>query len=125
MDFLTTELRAGELAPILLGDSAYTKAVSRQFFNRYGLISHIFCGRVPFLRRFCLTAKYHRVSGFDQDELLWIALKDFAAGVQNKDVVLFLIPGTEKALQFVKQNREKLESFFVLSSTQTLSQLIG
>lgn len=125
MDFFANELRAGELAPILLGNSSYSKSIARKIFGRYGMISHIFCGRVPFLRRFSLTAKYHSMVGFEKDELLLIALKDFAKGVQNRDVVLYLIPGTEKAKQFVRRNRERLENDFVIANTQSLAKLIG
>lgn len=125
MDFLTAELRAGELAPVLLGNSNYTKTVSKHFFERHGIISHIFCARMPFWGRFSLTAKHHTVAGFENDELLLIALLDFAAGAQNKDVILFLIPGTDSAGQFIRRNRERLEPHFVLADAQSLSELIG
>ena len=126
MDYLANELRAGELAPVLLGNSGHSKAVSRQFFYRYGMISHIFCNRVSFFGRFfSLTAKYHPVNGFEKDELLLIALKDFAKSVQNRDIVLFLIPGTEKAKQFIRRNREQLEADFVLADARALAKLIG
>ena len=124
MDFLQKELRAGELAPVLLGDSGYARSVSRAFFARQGILSHIFCNRVPFLRRFCLTAKYHAVAGFENEELLLIALRDFAAGVQNRDVVLYLIPGTDAARQFMEQNRAQLEPNFVLANQASLAGLL-
>lgn len=125
MDFLATELYAGELAPVLLGNSNYTKIVSKRFFDRHDMISHIFCGKAPFWSRLSLTAKYHTVAGFENDELLLIALLDFAAGAQNKDVILFLIPGTDSAGQFIRRNRERLEPHFVFADAQSLSELIG
>ena len=125
MDFLENELYAGEFAPILLGDSRFARSVSRRFFSRHHIISHIFCNRVPFLRRFCLTAKYHTVNGFEKDELLLLALHDFAAGVQNRDLILYLVPGNEHARQFIEQNREQLEPDFVIADTQSLEKLIG
>lgn len=125
MDFLATELYAGELAPVLLGNSNYAKIVSKRFFDRHDMISHIFCGKAPFWSRLSLTAKYHTVAGFENDELLLIALLDFAAGAQNKDVILFLIPGTDSAGQFIRRNRERLEPHFVFADAQSLSELIG
>lgn len=125
MDFLATELHAGELAPVLLGNSNYAKIVSKRFFDRHDMISHIFCGKAPFWSRLSLTAKYHTVAGFENDELLLIALLDFAAGAQNKDVILFLIPGTDSAGQFIRRNRERLEPHFVFADAQSLSELIG
>ena len=125
MDFLKNELCTGECAPILLGDSGFARSVSRRFFSRYHVISHIFCNRVPFLRHFCLTAKYHTVTGFEKDELLLIALQDFAAGVQKRDLILYLISGNDHARQFIEQNREQLEADFVIADTQSLEKLIG
>jgi|GEM_PF-1944967 len=125
MDYFANELRVGELAPILLGNSSYSKSISKRIFSRHGMISHIFCNRVSFLKRFCLTAKYHPVGGFEEDELLLLALKDFAKGVQTRDIVLYLIPGTEKAKQFIRRNRERLEPDFVIADESSLVKLIG
>ncbi len=125
MDFLSSELRAGELAPILLGDSGFARSISRRFFLQHHVISHIFCNHVPFLRRICLTAKYHAVNGFENDDLLLIALQDFAAGVKKRDIILYLIPGTENARRFIERNRQLLESVFVIADAQSLAILIG
>ncbi len=125
MNYLSAELKAGELAPVLLENSDYAKTIARRFFERRGVISHIFCNRAPFLGRFSLVAKYHPVAGFEKDELLLIALSDFAASVQNRDVILYLIPGTRSARQFIQRNRAQLETDYVLADQASLSELIG
>lgn len=125
MNYLAMELQAGELAPILLGNSEYARTISKRLFNRYGLVSHVFCDRTPFWGRFSLSAKYHPIAGFETDELLLIALKDFTAGVKNRDLILYLVPGTDSLARFIRRNREQLEQDFVLADAASLSELLG
>lgn len=124
MNYISAELDAGEFSPIVIGNSGYARSISRRFFNRYGIFSHIFCERSTFLKRLSITSKFHQVDGFDREELLLIALEDFANSVQDRDIILYLIPGTSKAAHFIRRNRAKLESYFLVASPETMLRLL-
>ena len=120
MDFLSNNIRSGDLAPVLLGYSATADKIAHRLFHRYRLISHVFCERMPFRKRFSLSMKFHIIHGFSYDELLLSALEDFADTVRNTDVILCLIPATERAASLVDRHRERLESRYVIASPDAI-----
>ena len=123
VDFLSDERFAGETAPILLGYSAAAGDLAHRLFRRHRVITHVFCARVPFLRRFSLTMKFHPVHGFDRDELLLTALEDFADGSGNPEAILYLIPATRRAAALIRANRDRLEPRYVIASPAELRRL--
>ena len=123
MDLLSDDRLAGEIAPILLGYSPAAGDAARRLFRRHRVISHVLCARVPFLRRFSLTMKFHPVRGFDREELVLTALEDFADGSCNPDAILYLIPATRRAAALIRDNRERLETRYVIASPEELRRL--
>ncbi len=105
-----------EAAPILLGYSQRTREIAKRFFGSNRVISHVFCERIPLLHRFSLIMKFHTIHGFSRDELLLIALEDFADSVRNTETVLYLIPTTQKTARFVRRHRDRLETRYMIAS---------
>ena len=123
MDFLSDELLSGELAPIMLGYSPAARDAARRLFHRHRVITHVFCSRVPFLKRFSLTMKFHPICGTAHDELILTALEDFADSNRGAEAILYLIPATRRAARLIRSNRERLESRFVIASQEELRRL--
>ena len=123
LDFLANDVLSGELSPVFLGYSANAGNSARRLFRRYRLISHVFCERVPFLRRFSLIMKFHIVSGFSRDELALIALENFADANRTSEAILYLIPATKAARDLIARHRERLETRFVIASQSDIRKL--
>ena len=123
MDYLETQIRSNDLSPVFLGYSKDTGRIARHFFHRYRLISHVFCKRIPFGKRFSPIIKFH-IYCLTHDELLLSALENFADTAKNQDVTLYLIPSTKDAFAFLSRYRERLESRFVIAQTETIQTLM-
>ena len=121
MNLLSNEHFSNDMAPILLGYSDCTAEIARHLFRKYHLISHIFCKRVPLLRRFSLIMKFHPVHGFAREELLVTVLEQFSdTHTRNSDTMLFLIPTTASAIRLIRRYRDRLESRYVIANAEEL-----
>ena len=123
MDFILQDVLSGELVPVLLGISAEAQETARRMFRRYGVISHIFCEKIPLTMRLSLCMKFHTISKTHDDRLMIKALKDFSKQLENADVILYLIPCTEHYANIVWKNRDVLERRFVIADQAEMSRV--
>ena len=123
MDFLAVEASARELVPVLLGSAADTYDVSHTLYRAFGVISHVFCPRVPLSMRLSLCTKFHKIPKTSQNRLLSEALLDFAEQQTDTDRVLCLIPCSRSAAAVAKALQGELESHFVFLSAQEAAAL--
>lgn len=124
MDYLETQIRSSDLSPVFLGYSADVNRIARQFFHRYRLISHVFCKRIFFWKRFSPIMEFHTLNQFTHDELLLTALENFADTVKNRDATLYLIPSTKDAVTFLSSYRERLETRFVIAKSEAIRAMM-
>lgn len=109
------EALTGDLVPVLLGISPETQETAQRLFRQYGVISHVFCEKIPLPLRLTLCMKFHPVPSTEGEQLMLQALSDFSAQLEHADVILYLIPCTEHYAHVVWQNRDVLESRFVIA----------
>lgn len=115
MDYIHPEILAGEIIPVLLGISPEVNETAHRMYRQYGVVSHVFCDKIPLAMRLSLCMKFHTIRRTAGEELLVQALKDFSDQLGNRDVILYLIPGTEEYANLVWNRREALESRFVVA----------
>ena len=120
MDFIVKDILSGELVPVLLGASPEAMQTARRFFRTYGVVSHLFCARVPLRMRLTCCVRFHPIR---TGRLMMTALTDFAAQLGNADIILYLIPCTVEASNFVWQNRAELERRYVVASRQEMQKV--
>ena len=94
MDYIVKDVLSGELIPVLLGISLEVSETAHRMYRKYGVVSHVFCDKVPFAMRFSLCMKFHIIPRTSNQRLLLQALNDFAVQLGNAEVILYLIPGT-------------------------------
>ncbi|MBQ9760104.1 MAG: hypothetical protein IJW16_02015 [Clostridia bacterium] len=114
MDFINEDILSGEIVPVLLGYSPETVATARRLYERYRVVSHVFCDHVPLPLRISLCMKFHVFSHASGDRLMLEVLDDFVMKLDKADVLLYLIPCTESYANLVWHNRDALERRFVL-----------
>lgn len=115
MDYITEDLLAGELVPVLLGFSQETVETARRMYKEHNVVSHVFCEYVPLPLRISLCMKFHLLSHASGDRLMLTALEDFVSRLDNTDALPYLIPCTETYANLVWRNRATLERRFVLA----------
>ena len=115
MDFIMKDVLSGELVPVLLGISTEAGETAKRLFREYGVISHIFCEKIPFSMRFSLCMKFHTIHRTSNERLMIKALKDFSKQLENTDVILYLIPCTEHYANLVWHHRDVLERRYVIA----------
>jgi predicted ATP-grasp superfamily ATP-dependent carboligase len=115
MEEITKNASRGDLIPVLLGLAPKTIETAKSLYHSCDAVSHVFCGSVPFPLRFSLCMKFHRVGHTENEELMLRALLDFSNQIGNGDTILYLVPCTREYLKMIKQNRELLESIFVIA----------
>ena len=123
MDFIMKDVLSGELVPILLGTSAEAVETARRMYRMYGVVSHVFCDKIPLPRRLSLCMKFHIIRHTSDERLMIYALKDFAEQLENADVILYLIPCTEKYANIVWQHRDELERRFVIADRPEMNRV--
>ena len=123
MDFMMQDVLSGEIVPVLLGLSLRVGETAHRMYRKYGVVSHVFCERVPFAMRLSLCMKYHRIRHTSDERLMMQALCDFADQLGNADVILYLIPCTEDYASFVWNNSELLESRFVIADREEIQRV--
>ena len=114
MDFIDEEILSGELVPILLGLSPEAWQVAHRLYHHYNVLSHVFCNSLPFPLRLSLCMKYHVIRHTSDEQLMLLALLDFATQMKNADVIPCLIPCSRRFENFIWQYRDQLERRFVI-----------
>lgn len=125
MDFIEKELLSEAIVPILLGYSPEVSETARRMYRRYNVISHVFCEPIPLPCRLSLSAKFHTVKHQTAGERLMLqALLDFAKQHENADLILYLVPCTERYASMLWTHREELEQYFVLADREELERVL-
>ena len=116
MDFIVKDILSGELVPVLLGISPEAMQTARRIFRQYGVVSHLFCDKIPLTMRLTYCVKFHEIRHGERERLMITALRDFAVQLGNADILLYLIPCTVDWANTVWQNRNDLEPYYVIAS---------
>ena len=105
------------LIPVLLGDNLKTHLLAMRIYLTCGVVSYIcdtkkslFNALDPFSRYFPLFS-----SNIDA-----VALKSLAYAASNTDYLPLLIVCDDKLLPFINDNREFIESRFIISNRSSL-----
>lgn len=123
MDFIMTDILSGELIPVLLGLSNEAEATAQRMYRKYGVVSHVFCDKMPFSKRFTLYMKFHAIRHTTDDRLMLQALYDFSGQLEHADVILYLIPCTENYASTVWNHRNTLERHFVIADKPEMQRV--
>ncbi len=125
MDFIAPDILAGELTPVLLGFSPETVEIARRMHQKYGVLSHVFCDKVPFAMRLSLFMKFHFVQHTKNETLMVQALTDFAEPVKHADVILYLIPCNEDYAGMIWEHGDLLESRYVVANEEQIERILS
>ncbi len=120
MNYIVKDALEGELIPVLLGVSAEVSDTAHRMYREYGVVSHVFCERIPIAMRLSLCMKFHVVSHTSDERLMIDALTDFANQLGNADVILYLIPCTEHYANIVWERCTDLEGKYVIASREEM-----
>lgn len=120
MDYIVKDALQGELIPVLLGVSAEVSDTAHRMYREYGVVSHVFCERIPLAMRLSLCMKFHVVNHTPEERLMIDALTDFANQLGNADVILYLIPCTEQYANVVWDRCAELEGKYVIASREEM-----
>lgn len=123
MDYIKPDELSGELIPVLLGLSQEVNETARRMYRRYGVVSHVFCEKIPIAMRLSLCMKFHVIKHTSDERLMTQALHDFADQLGNAEVILYLIPCTEEYANFVWAHCENLEGKFVIASKEEMERV--
>ena len=124
MDFIMTDVLSGELVPVILGMSAEANETAHRMYRKYGVISHVFCDKIPLPMRLSLCMKFHIIRHSAANERLMLrALNDYAEQLGNAEVILYLIPCTERYANMIWQNRDRLERCFVIADKPEMERV--
>ena len=123
MDYIVKELLTGELIPVLLGYSPEAVDTAHRMFRKYGVVSHVFCERVSLPQRLSICMKFHQINRTADEQLMQSALLDFASQLENRDVILYLIPCTEVYANMIWQNRDDLERRSVIADRREMMRV--
>jgi predicted ATP-grasp superfamily ATP-dependent carboligase len=124
MDYIAPDILAGELTPVMVGLSTDTVELARKMHEKYGVISHVFCDKVPLLLRLSLFMKFHVVQHTKDEHLMVQALTDFADPIRNADLILYLLPCSEEYVSMIWESRETLESRYVIAELDEIDRLL-
>ena len=116
MDYILKDTLSGELIPVLLGLSEEVNETAHRMYREYGVVSHVFCEKIPFPLRLSLCMKFHLIKHTKNERLMIDALTDFANQLGNADVILYLIPCTEEYANLIWERHEELEGKYVIAS---------
>ena len=123
MDFINHEILSGEIVPVLLGASMEGMRTARRFFRKYNVLSHLFCDFIPLTARLTTCVKFHTVRHTAGDALMLTALTDFAKGLMQADIILYLIPCTPDYANFIWRNRAVLEAYYVIAGQTEMEKV--
>ncbi len=120
MDYIVKDTLAGEIIPVLLGVSTEVNETAHRMYREYGVVSHVFCEKIPLPMRLSLCMKFHIISHTNGERLMIDALSDFANQLGNADVILYLIPCTEEYANLIWEKHEELEGKYVIASREEM-----
>ena len=115
MEYIMNDVLSGAIVPVLLGLSTEASETAHRMYRRHGVMSHVFCDRIPLASRLSLCMKFHRIPTTTDEALMLQALTDFADQLSNADLILYLIPCNEHYTKFVWDHAEDLERRFVIA----------
>lgn len=120
MDYIKPDELSGELVPVLLGVSQEVIETARRMYRDYGVVSHVFCEKIPLAMRLSLCMKFHMIKHTSDERLMTQALHDFSDQLGGAEVILYLIPCTEEYANFVWAHCEELEGKYVIASKEEM-----
>ena len=123
MEYIMNDVLSGAIVPVLLGLTTESGETAHRMYRRHGVISHVFCNRIPFSMRLSLCMKFHRIPNTTGDELMLQALTDFADQLGNADLILYLIPCNEHYTKLVWDHAEELERRFVIADREEMDRV--
>ena len=123
MDYIHPDVLASEIIPVLLGVSLEVSETAHRMYRQYGVVSHVFCERVSLPQRLSICMKFHQINRTADEQLMQSALLDFASQLENRDVILYLIPCTEVYANMIWQNRDDLERRFVIADRREMMRV--
>ena len=115
MDYIKPDELSGELIPVLLGLSQEVSETARRMYRDYGVVSHVFCEKIPLAMRLSLCMKFHTIKHTSDERLMAQALNDFSNQLGGAEVILYLIPCTEEYAGLIWNRHEELEGKFVIA----------
>ena len=123
MEYIMNDVLSGAIVPVLLGVTAEASETAHRMYRRHGVISHVFCEKIPFTMRLSLCMKFHRIAQTKDDCLMLQALTDFADQLGNADLILYLIPCNEHYTNLVWNHSDELERRFVIADRAEMERV--
>ena len=123
MEYIMNDVLSGAIVPVLLGISPEASETAHRMYRRHGVMSRVFCDRIPLPLRLSLCMKFHRVPETAGEQLLLQALCDFADQLGNADLILYLIPCNEHYTKLVWDHAEELERRFVIADRAEMERV--
>ncbi len=123
MEYIMNDVLSGAIVPVLLGLTSEASETAHRMYRRHGVMSHVFCDRIPLTSRLSLCMKFHRIPETTGDGLLLQALTDFADQLGNADLILYLIPCTEHYTKLVWDHVQELERRFVIADHDEMERV--
>ena len=123
MEYIMNDVLSGAIVPVLLGLTTEAGETAHRMYRRHGVMSHVFCDRIPFAMRLSLCMKFHRIPDTTGDKLMLQALTDFADQLGNADLILYLIPCNEHYTNLVWNHAEELERRFVIADRAEMERV--
>lgn len=123
MDYIMNDVLSGAIVPVLLGLTTEASETAHRMYRRHGVISHVFCDKIPLPSRLSLCMKFHRIPNTTGDELMLQALTDFADQLGNADLILYLIPCDEHYTKLVWDRSDELERRFVIADRDEMERV--
>ena len=123
MEYIMNDVLSGAIVPVLLGVTHEASETAHRMYRRHGVMSHVFCDRIPLASRLSLCMKFHRIPQTAGEQLLLQALADFADQLGNADLILYLIPCNEHYTKLVWDHTEELERRFVIADRAEMDRV--
>ena len=123
MEYIMNDVLSGAIVPVLLGLTPEASETAHRMYRRHGVISHVFCDKIPFSMRLSLCMKFRRIAKTQGEQLMLQALADFAEQLGNADLILYLIPCNEHYTKLVWDHSEELERRFVIADRAEMERV--
>lgn len=123
MEYIMNDVLSGAIVPVLLGITTEASETAHRMYRRHGVLSHVFCDRIPLPSRLSLCMKFHRIPETAGEQLMLQALTDFADQLGNADLILYLIPCNEHYTKLVWDHAEELERRFVIADRNEMERV--
>ena len=123
MEYIMNDVLSSAIVPVLLGVTPEASDTAHRMYRQHGVLSHVFCDRIPLSMRLSLCMKFHRIPSTKNEQLLLQALSDFADQLSNADLILYLIPCNEHYTKLVWDHTEELERRFVLADRAEMERV--